>query len=71
VPEGAEPFVDVVDDRFDRAISHVGRNRFVDRGHVKDVQSLAGCAHWSCQILTGSGLLSLDLLADLHRILFG
>jgi hypothetical protein len=71
VPEGAESFVDVVDDRFDRAISHVGRNRFVGRGHVKDVQSLAGCAHWSCQILTGSGLLPLDLLANLHRILFG
>jgi len=40
-------------------------------GYVKDVQSLAGCAHWSCQILTGSGLPPLDLLANLHRILFG
>jgi hypothetical protein len=49
----------------------VGRNWFVDRGHVKDVQSLAGCAHWSCQILTGSGLPPLDLLANLYRILFG
>jgi hypothetical protein len=39
--------------------------------HVKDVQSLVGCAHWSCQILTGSGLLPLDLLANFHRILFG
>jgi hypothetical protein len=38
VPEGGESFVDVVDDRFDRAISHMGRDRFVDRGHVKDVQ---------------------------------
>src|ERR1700730_3959241 len=71
VPEGVESFVDVVDDRFDRAISHIGRDRFVYRGHVKDVQSLVGCAHWSGQILTGSGLLPLDLPANLHRILFG
>jgi hypothetical protein len=49
----------------------VGRDRFVDRGHVKDIQSVVGCAHWLCQILTGSGLLPLDLLANLHRILFG
>jgi hypothetical protein len=47
----------------------MGRDRFVDRGHVKDVQLLVGCAH--CQILTGSGLLPLDLPANLHRILFG
>src|SRR5690606_34590372 len=46
VPEGAESFVDVVDDRFDRAISHVGHNRLVDRGHMKDVQWLAGFVHW-------------------------
>jgi hypothetical protein len=49
----------------------MGRDRFVDRGHVKDIQSLGGCPHWSCQILTGSGLLPLDLPAHLHRILFG
>jgi hypothetical protein len=49
----------------------MARDRFVDRGHVKDIQSLASCAHWLCQILTGSGLLLLDLLANLHRILFG
>jgi hypothetical protein len=49
----------------------MGRDRFVDRGHVKDIQLLAGCVHWSCQILTGSGLLPLGLLANLHRFLFG
>jgi len=37
---------------------------------MKDVQSLAGCTHWSCQILTGSSLLPLDLFANL-QILFG
>src|SRR3546814_14204595 len=71
VPEGAEYFVDVVDDRFDRAISHVGHNRLVDRGHMKDVKGLAGFVHWSYHILTGRGLLPLDLLANRERTMPG
>src|SRR5438132_10103843 len=54
VPEGGESFVDVVDDRFDWAISHMGRDRFVDSCHVYDIHLLEGFATCLRHLLTGS-----------------